>query len=317
MKNVYLTDHNCTLNLFFARLLQNHTNMQRFLICAAIAAFALYFSNCSKSTETEGVTGSTSIAKVNFVFKFDSTQERLNNIGLPEGIPAGHSAQSPVFNLMSAHYVELASTGLTALGSGDVLYKAPEVTTGGAKAIDFAGAVNVKEGEVFLSVPVSSITPGDYQYLRVSLAYQNYDIKYNLLGQDFTGTVASFIGFNTYISSYTIKDSTVNVNGNKLQGYWAFETPYSVFSGDAAATTVPNPIASTSPIPPGSCVVTGAFSKPLTIKGNETKDIKIVVSLSTNKSFEWKDHNRNGLYEPLDADSVVNMGIRGLIPIVQ
>lgn len=291
--------------------------MPRFLICALIATFALYFSDCSKKIETNNTTGNTSTAKVEFVFKFDSAQERLNNIGLPESIPAGHSAQSPLFNLMSAHYVELAPTAFTALGSGDVLYKAPEVTTGGAKAIDFSSAVNVKEGEVFLSVPVSSIKPGDYQYLRVSLAYQNYDVIYNLLGQNFTGTVASFIGFNTYISSYTIKDSTVNLNANKLQGYWAFETPYVVFSGDAAATTVPNPIASTSPIPRGSCVVTGAFSRPLTIKGNETKDIKIVVSLSTNKSFEWKDRNRNGLYEPLDADSVVNMGIRGLIPIVQ
>src|SRR5205085_1810436 len=107
------------------------------------------------------------------------------------------------------------------------------------------------------------------------------------------------------------------VNANKLQGYWGLETAYGVFSGDAATTTVPNPIASTSPIPAGSCVVTGPFSAPLTISGKETGDIKIIVSLSTNKSFEWKDHNGNGLYEPLDGDSVVNMGIRGLIPIVQ
>jgi hypothetical protein len=63
--------------------------------------------------------------------------------------------------------------------------------------------------------------------------------------------------------------------------------------------------------------VTGAFTTPLTITGNETKDIKVTVSLSTNKSFEWKDHNLNGIFEPLDGDSVVNMGIRGLIPIAQ
>jgi hypothetical protein len=102
-----------------------------------------------------------------------------------------------------------------------------------------------------------------------------------------------------------------------LQGYWGLETAYGVFSGDAPVTTVPNPIASSSPIPAGSCVVTGPFTIPLTITGKETKDIKVTVSLSTNKSFEWKDHNLNGIYEPLDGDSVVNMGIRGLVPTAQ
>jgi len=232
-------------------------------------------------------------------------------------MPAANSGQSPLFNTMSSHYVELAPNAFTALGSGDVLYRAPEVTTGGSNAIDFSKSVQAKEGETFLSVPLDEVTPGTYQYLRVSLAYQNYGIKFNVLGQNLTGTVASFIGFNTYISNYKIKDSTVTVNANKLQGYWGLETAYGVFSGDAPATTVPNPIASTSPIPAGSCVVTGAFTTPLTITGNETNDIKVTVSLSTNKSFEWKDHNLNGIYEPLDGDSVVNMGIRGLIPTAQ
>ena len=232
-------------------------------------------------------------------------------------MPAGNSGQSPLFNTMSSHYVELAPNAFTALGSGDVLYRAPEVTTGGSNAIDFSKSVQAKEGETFLSVPLDQVTPGTYQYLRVSLAYQNYGIKFNVLGQNLTGTIASFIGFDTYISNYKIKDSTVTVNANKLQGYWGLETTYGVFSGDAPATTVPNPIASTSPIPAGSCVVTGAFTTPLTITGNETNDIKITVSLSTNKSFEWKDHNLNGIFEPLDGDSVVNMGIRGLIPTAQ
>jgi hypothetical protein len=283
-------------------------------LCVLIFAPAIFlcFSSCSKE---HGHANST--PQLVFVFKFDSTQQRLNNIGLLDLMPAGNSGQSPLFNTMSSHYVELAPNAFTALGSGDVLYKAPEVTTGGSNAIDFSKSVLAKEGEPFLSVPLNEVTPGTYQYLRVSLAYQNYDIKFNVLGQNLTGTVASFIGFNTYISNYKIKDSTVVVNANKLQGYWGLETTYGVFSGDAPATTVPNPIASTSPIPAGSCVVTGAFATPLTITGNETTDIKVTVSLSTNKSFEWKDHNLNGIYEPADGDSVVNMGIRGLIPTAQ
>ena len=187
--------------------------MKQLLRFIAFAAFPLCFSACSKNTDP----GSSS-AQLEFVFKFDSTQQRLNNIGLPASIPADHSAQSPLFNAMSAHYVELAPTPFTALGSGDVLYRAPEVSTGGAIAIDFSKSVMAKEGDVFLSVPISNVTPGTYQYLRVSLAYQNYNIKFNVLGQNLTGTIASFIGFNTYISKYTIKDSTVNVNANKLQG---------------------------------------------------------------------------------------------------
>lgn len=283
-------------------------------LSVAIFAAAILFCSSSCSKEHENAKSS---AKIVFVFKFDSTQQRLNNIGLPDAMPSGNSGQSPLFNAMSSHYVELAPNAFTALGNGQVLYRAPEVTTGGSNAIDFSKSVLAKEGETFLSVPLDEINPATYQYLRVSLAYQNYGIKFNVLGQDVTGTVASFIGFNTYISNYKIKDSTVAVNANKLQGYWGLETTYGVFSGDAPATTVPNPIASTSPIPAGSCVVTGAFTTPLTITGKETKDIKVTVSLTINKSFEWKDHNLNGIFEPLDGDSVVNMGIRGLIPTAQ
>lgn len=286
--------------------------MKQLSVLVFAAGILFCISSCSKEQKHTN-----SLPQVVFVFKFDSTQQRLNNIGLPDAMPAGNSGQSPLFNTMSPHYVELAPNAFTSLGSGDVLYRAPEVTTGGSNAIDFSKAVLAKEGEAFLSVPLDEITPGTYQYLRVSLAYQNYSIKFNVLGQNLTGTVASFIGFNTYISNYKIKDSSVTVNANKLQGYWGLETAYGVFSGDAPATTVPNPIASTSPIPAGSCVVTGAFTTPITITGNETKDIRIIVSLSTNKSFEWRDNNLNGIYEPLDGDSVVNMGIRGLIPVAQ
>jgi hypothetical protein len=286
--------------------------MKQLWVFIFAAAILFCFSSCSKEHDHANST-----PQLVFVFKFDSTQQRLNNLGLLDLMPAANSGQSPLFNTMSSHYVELAPNAFTALGSGDVLYRAPEVTTGGNNAIDLSKSVLAKEGETFLSVPLNGITPGTYQYLRVSLAYQNYGIKFNVLGQNLTGTVASFIGFNTYISNYKIKDSTVTVNANKLQGYWGLETTYGVFSGDAPVTTVPNPIASTSPIPPGSCVVTGAFTTPLTITGSETNDIKITVSLSTNKSFEWKDHNLNGIYEPFDGDSVVNMGIRGLIPTAQ
>jgi hypothetical protein len=289
------------------------------LLFSGITMFLACKKDSSNTTQTTTTTPATGPQLV-FIFKFDSTQARLNNFGQPDTMPFGHSGQSPVFNGMSSHYIELAPTALTQLGNGDVLYRAPEVGSGSNLAIEFSKCTIVGQGAAFYSCPISSVTPGSYQWLRVSLAYQNYTIKWSAPTYsiyDAQGTIASFVGFNTYITSYKIKDSNVVVNGNKAQGYWGFEDPYNVVTGQAPATTVPNPIASTSPIPAGSCVVTGQFSPSFTITGNETKNDTIIVSLSTNKSFEWKDANMNGVYEPLNGDTVVNMGIRGLIPTVK
>jgi hypothetical protein len=65
-------------------------------------------------------------------------------------------------------------------------------------------------------------------------------------------------------------------------------------------------------------VVTGAFQAPLTITGNETADVVITVSLSTNKSFEWVDANGNQRFDvETGNETVVDMGIRGMLPIVE
>ena len=280
------------------------------------------FQSCQKESSIDNGNGA-GTAKVNFIFKFDSTQVRLNAIGQPSPMPAGNAGQSPRFNAMSAHYVELAPDAFTALGSGAILYKAPEVTTGGSKAIDFSNSKFAGNNQLFLSVPVNSFAAGSYTWLRISLAYQNYNIYVNALGQTIDATLASFIGYNTYLGSFKVKDSTVVVSANKAQGFWGLEGKVSGFgflsTGQAppGATTVPNPIFATSPIPQGSCVVTAQFSTPFIVTGNETKDINIIVSLSTNKSFEWIDVDNNGTYDPNNGDQVIDMGIRGMIPIIQ
>ena len=287
----------------------------KFQSILAIAIAAFFFQSCQKNPET-GNSG----AHVNFIFKFDSTQVRLNAIGQPAPMPAGHAGQSPRFNSMSAHYLEMTTSPFTAIGAGAVLYRAPEVTTGGSNAISFSQSKFAGNNQIFLSVPVKNIAPGNYTWLRVSLAYQNYNVYMNALGQTIDATVASFIGFNTYLTSYKVKDSTIAVNSNKLQGYWAVEGNYLGYgfltTGQAppGATTVPNPLFATSPIPQGSCLVTGEFTTPLSITGNETTDINIVVSLSVNKSFEWIDVDGNGTYDPNNGDTVIDMGIRGMIP---
>jgi hypothetical protein len=296
-------------------------------IALAIIFAAVLAVSCKKDEDSG--------PKLIFKFKFDSTQTRLNNFGNAATIPPGNAAQSPKFNFMSAHYIELAPDSLTLLGFGDILYRAAETTAGGDLAIDFSKSTSAAEGQAFYSVPIKNISPGTYKWLRVSLAYQNYDVKLKYVDPTFgtfypTATVASFIGFNTYLTSYPVKNQTVTVNANKKQGYGAAEItsgiPVSVapftWQAPAGATTVPNPIGLTSPIPPGSCVVTGRFPVSLTVTGTETNDVIVTVSLSTNKSFEWKDKNGDGVFEPINGttlaveDSVVDMGVRGLIPIV-
>lgn len=287
----------------------------------------LFLFSCKK----EESTNTTTEAKLIFKFKFDPTQERLNNIGQPEALPAGHAGQSPSFNKMSAHYVELAPTALTALGKGAILYRATETTVGGSNAIEFEKSSFAGTNETFFEIPLKNIAAGVYEWLRLSLAYQNYDVKYYVdtvisgitVNQEFGGTVASFIGFNTYIKNYKIKDQTIAVNSNKKQGYWGFETtvnfngvsyPFST-TGQApeGATTVVNPLFATSPIPPGSCAVTAGFpTGGLKITGKETSDIVVEISLSTNKSFEWIEVINDGKWAPTKGEQVVDMGIRGM-----
>ncbi len=263
-----------------------------------------------------------------FKFRFNNQQQRLNNFGLPANLPTAHAGQSPQFNGISAHYIELAPSAFTALGTGEIIFNGPETAAGGASALDFDQAIVKGQCEDFIRIPFSQINEGTYPWIRVSLAYQNYDIEYLWNGNMYTGTVASFIGFNNYITSYNINNETIEVNGNRLQGYWGFETTMTFLGVDytetvtgqapEGATTVPNPLFDSSPIPAGSCVVTGPFDNPLQITGNETEDIVIVLSLSTNKSFEWIDVNGDGKYEPLNAsfqatgEVPVDMGVRGL-----
>ena len=251
---------------------------------------------------------------------FDPNGERLDNFGNPSTIPATNSAQTPTFHAMSAHYIELAQTQYTQLGDGDVIYMGAETTAGGSNAVNFAQAIVKGDNETFVEIPLSSITPDTYNWLRVSLTYQNFDLDYIFGGNSYTGRLASFVGFNNYISTYTVQNEAITLNQNKLQGYWAVETNVLgtayVTQGQSAATTVPNPLSATSPVPAGSCVVTGDFDVPFVFTGNETEDIVLTLNLSTKQSFEWYDDNQDGLYEPDNGDYPVDMGLRGLEPVI-
>ena len=285
-------------------------------IILTLLSVAVFLVSCS-SDENETVVNN-SEANLIIKFKFDPNQERLNNIGQPSTIPVGNAAQSPVVSRMSANYIELAPSAFTALGQGEILYQGAETTQGGSIAIDFENAQFAGNNQTFVTIPLSDVAAGNYEWVRISLAYQEGGINLIANGNEITGTLSSFVGFNNYITSFNINGSTFNVNDNKLQGFWAFEALGFTSQGQApeGATTVPNPLFNSSPIPQGSCVVTGEFSTPFIITGNETDDIEVVLSFSINNSFEWTEVNNDGKYEPAAGEQVVDMGLRGLIPSV-
>jgi hypothetical protein len=276
--------------------------------------------------------------KLHFVCKIDPNQERLNNIGQPAVIPPGNAAQTPDFRQISVHYIELSPNAVTKLGNGSVVYKAAETTQGGENAVDFDKAVKAGDGETFITIDLSTLQPGTYEWVRASVTYQNYDIKYNIRNlptvgdlMQQSGTIASFVGFNTWITNVTPRTLKQTVNDDKKQGFWVFESnlsaPYSAYNqltmgeAPAGATTVVNPLFDTSPVPAGSCVVTGKLREPFVFTGNETGDLTIVLSFSVNNSLEWIDSNGNGQLDfygdgVTPNEKIVDMGLRGLVPFV-
>jgi hypothetical protein len=88
------------------------------IIFLSLMALAI---SCKKDKEEEPPSATEVEPKLIFKFKFDSTQVRLNNLGNPSTVPANHGAQSPRFNKMSAHYIEMTPNQFTGLGAGAVL----------------------------------------------------------------------------------------------------------------------------------------------------------------------------------------------------
>ena len=284
----------------------------KFLILLFWAASASFFS-CS-SEDSMQTDEPSLIVKI----KFDPTQIRLNNLGQLSVIPEGNAAQTPDLKKISTHYLEFATASSTPLGQGAIIYHGQETDLGGSMAIDFSQAKTAGHNEMFLKIPLKKITSGSYEWVRASLTYQSVTIQILNQGAIYSGTLESFVGFNTFIGTHSIDNNVFPVNANKSQGYWAFALnglPYAT-SGQApeGATTVPNPLFSSSPIPQGSCVVTGKFANNLIISGNEKRDVTVELSLSINQSFEWTEVNADGKFEPAIGEKVVDMGLRGLIP---
>jgi hypothetical protein len=283
-------------------------------------SLALVASGCTGADGgAEGVeetSGGPSGPQLRIVVDVDPDQVRLDNFGEPASAPPdGHAAATPEFMFLGAHSAELVPDEFTALGGGANLFDSPHQMGG----VDFAELPITAPGGELASANLSTIPPGTYRYLRVSVSFQRFRVPgwADFGGMEVTTPieVAAFVEGETYIDSYELGDETVQVGEVKAQGYFGAWSQYTgVVEGQApvGATTVPNPLDSTSPIPVGSCVVTGVFDEPLVITGEEGEDLSLRVSFSTNDSFEWIDSNGDGKWQPFD-DMVVDMGVRGMV----
>ena len=76
----------------------------------------------------------------------------------------------------------------------------------------FCKEVLCKNGDSFFSIPLKDVRVGTYKWLRTSVAYQNYDVKIKTTsGGLMDGTVASFVGFNTYVDKFKMKNTVMTI----------------------------------------------------------------------------------------------------------
>jgi hypothetical protein len=280
---------------------------------------------------------------VHFRVKFDPLQERLNSTGTPVGVTAGKSAQTPLINSIGINSLELSFNNSVPLGKGSIVYNTLETQNGDTKYLELAQISKAQDGDIILSVPMKDFPKGKYEWIRAGIAYQNFDIQFNLLNapsagnfMDERGTMAVVTGINNFISKIKIFNREQTIDASKKQGFWLFESKLSpgyasyntIYQGQMAANTITfvNPIAQTSPIPKEANVITGRLETPLSILGNEEGDITVVLSFSSNKIFEWDDTiNRNGKWDidqkgasttPL-IEPITDLGLRGMRAYIQ
>ncbi len=282
-------------------------------------------------------------ARVYFKIKFDPLQERLNSSGIVAGIGSGNAAQTPLMNTAGIEALEILRNAQAQPKDITTLFSVSTTTSGGNPATDYSKLIMVKDGDTFLSVPISNISPGKYEWLRIAIPFQNFDIRFNMLNVPFIGdlpderaTLASFISSENYITKYKIWEKEDVVNGNKKRGYWSLETRLNpaynslntIFRGYITDNTITfvNPIVKAATSTNASSFITGKLDTPLSITGSETEDITIVLTLSINNMFEWEENiNRNGKWDintqgtggQPQAEKIKDLGFRSLKVLTQ
>jgi len=277
-----------------------------FTLLLALPAFLIFSCSNDETSREEPML----IVK----FQFDNDYERLDNLAAAYPVTPGHAAQTPIINKVAAHFLELAPDKFTKLGEGTVLYHAPETSQGGEKAIDFSQAKLVGAGDTFIKIPLSKVASGNYNWVRLSLSYQNLGLRFLQSGREYTGTMANFPGFRTFIGSHAIGNNFFEINANKEKGYWAFALDNNPFSAEGQSLNEHSTSGSTTSAAADSNVISGKFLKEFQITGSETKDVVVTLSLSTANSFVWREVNFDGRFEPSAGEVISDVGFRTITP---
>ncbi|MEO8085643.1 MAG: hypothetical protein ABI763_02420 [Bacteroidota bacterium] len=234
------------------------------------------------------------------VIEFDSTQERLDNNGEPAPIAMGHQAQSTNFNSIYIKAIKFLKDSSGGYDSGADIYYNPDLwlASNGTTIDNSISAANAL---------------GAYNWIRVYFYQQKYQIKFKANGNEYLGTLLSFLWPENDGSQYLINDSTILNDSIIPQGSYYLElTGLSSILHSEITTqiTQPNSLHYSWPSPANLYVVTCPISPSLVLNRPDSKTI--TISISTNKCFEWIENSDPAFFEPFNGDTIVDFGVRGI-----
>jgi len=249
---------------------------------------------------------------LNFSFKFDSLQDRLDNSGMLSSIPGNHRALSPKNPGFRIGYIELLSDPSTPAGYGVRIFGTGQVSNSFDTGYPCCQGV-IDENENFSTPYLALQDPTTFNWMRIYFTYTHFDIDYKINGSPYETSVSGFLAEKSLTYYFEIRDSVYSEYSTKINGEWYLEadTPgYGVVLHGSAFTASPNILYNTVPTPSNSCVVTCAIDPPLFFDHPDNKTI--TISLSTNKSFEWIENSDPDFFEPFNGDTIYDFGIRGI-----
>lgn len=285
--------------------------------------FALVFLGCKKEANPQ----------IQVIWQQDPFQERLDNEGRLSPVSSSNLSLSPKLNTIAVEHIELLPSDPTRLFSGATLYSANNKQTVNDTTVSLEKLVFTPQSTPLSTSPLKSLQGKTFQWVCVWLAYQSFDVRFNLnnvpnIGTitDESGTFNAFLGANTFISRHKVITKEDIVNDYRPQGYWLFETnlraaftTYNTFYRGQLpprSVTAVNPLSATLATPRNSSIFIARLDKPITITGEEKNDVTITLTFSTNQSFEWRDNNRNGRWDidvqNIQNEPVINFGLRGM-----
>ncbi len=240
---------------------------------------------------------------LHFIIKFDSIQDRLDNNGGLSVIPGGHSVQTPIYNQIAINEIEFLEDSLTAYGYGKTLLSEENLF--------------MNNGSLDLTMYMPGETQTTFHWLRIYFSYQNVSVKCKINGDIVTGTMLSFLKTHTGLYPSQIGDSIIRNDSSRYQGEWFLEVDTSGFGTllhgqtPQGSLTQPNILHYSWPVQTNSMYVLTCPINP-GLYFNKTPSKTITISVSTNKSFEWVEHSDPNYFEPLDGDTIIDFGIRGI-----